>query len=311
MNNYFELSTKLVNMKFCKEIPPWFNVNNYRDSVKFTAKDWVDEISSRKYYLNILNNSEENSNLLFKSNYSSEEFEVARNFFCVLIKKQPLVSKKHDLNNPYLEEILESFKNLTITESEYKRMYSSVKEINEYCAYSFLLDSDKKTEIEHDLLFSCNPTNFKEYADHMILSIQAERKYMKPISNHEMYEGRKFLEIDIHASDAQILYEFNIWLKELRSSSIEFVRNQFSLKDFQDWHASRLLAYWDLTTIANIEKFTIPYHVLGNALFPEETNVDITEKIRKVIKKKCQWLFSKEVFNALKAQARAEDIASE
>lgn len=298
-------------MKICKEIPTWFDVKNYREAANFTAKDWVCEIGRRKYYLNILNNLDDNPKLLSESRYDSDEFEVAQMFFSDLIKKQPLVSKKIYFGNSRVEKLFEDFKNITITEDEYKRDDSSVKEINEYCAYSFLLDSEKKTEIEEDLLFSGNPTNFKEYADRMFLHLQAKEKYMGPISNLEIYEGRKFLEIDIHASDAQILNEFNIWLKDLRNSSVEFVTERFSIKDFQDWHASRLLAYWDLTTIARIEKFAIPYHVLGNELFPNEIDVDITERIRKVIKKKCQWLFSEAVLKALEVQARADYIEPE
>lgn len=134
-------------------------------------------------------------------------------------------------------------------------------------------------------------------------------KYDKPLS--DCGDGiTGFLQINLLASDDQILKEFKDWLIEARSHSNEFpsfhIKRQFSSKELLDWHKSRVIPYWDLTTIAMFENATIPFHVLGDALFPEEWDVDLTERVRKVTKRKCNYIFSKEVILALLAQALSE-----
>lgn len=277
-------------------------------SINFTAIEWLDEISARRRFADILINPGNFSEHLFDLEDLSVEAEEAIGFFNFFIKQRPLVSMKFDLNNSRVEEIIESFKNIKISESEYKLKFSSVRELSEYHAYSFFLYSDKKTEIENDYSFSSYSTNFQEWAKEFKRRLEVETKYSQPIANLDLYEGNKFLEIDLHASDEQILNEFKNWLVDTRNSSDKFIKRQFSTKDFQDWSESQLLPYWDLTMIAAIENATIPYHAIGNALFPDEFGVDLTERIRKITKRKCQFIFSKEVINALSAQVEAEYV---
>ncbi len=69
-----------------------------------------------------------------------------------------------------------------------------------------------------------------------------------------------------------------------------------------DLHSARVIPYWDLVTIAKYENAKIPNHVLGKALFPDEVDVDITERIRKVTKRKSNNVFSDYFITAIIAQ---------
>ncbi|SDW16239.1 DUF6387 family protein [Nitrosomonas oligotropha] len=294
-------------METWKKIPSWFKLDNYRDSFNFTAKEWLEEISKRQNKAVIFMSPDYYSEILLMSpDDFSEEMEAAIQFFDN-IKKQPLISCRYDVRYSELEEILGDFK---ITENEYKHKFATVQELSEYNAYMFFFNSDKRIEIENDLssLYSVH-VDREDWVNGIKRNFDIKRKYSQPIANHDMFEGSKFLEIYLNSSDEQILYEFKKWLVDTRNSSDKFIKRQLSTKDFQDWSESQLLPYWDLTTIAAIENATIPYHVLGNALFPDEYGVDLTERIRKITKKKCQYMFSGEVFGALLAQARSEELS--
>lgn len=292
-------------METWKKIPSWFKLDNYRDSFNFTAKDWLKEISERQNKSAIFMNPDNYSEILLNPDNFSEEVEAAIQFFDD-IKKQPLISCRYDVHYPGLEEILGDLK---ITENEYEHKFASVQELSEYKAYHFLINSDKKTEIENDCSnlnsFHVNREDWIKAIKH---NLDIHRKYSQPIANHEMFGSSKFLEIDLYSSDEQILNEFKNWLVDTRSSSDKFIKRQLSIKDFQDWSESQLLPYWDLTTIAAIENTTIPYHVIGSALFPDEFGVDLTERIRKITKRKCQFIFSGKVLGALLAQAGSEKL---
>lgn len=292
-------------METWKKIPSWFKLDNYRDSFNFTAKDWLKEISKRQNKAAIFMNPDYYSEILLNPDDFNEQVEAAIQFFDN-IKKQPLISK-YDIRCPELEEILGDFK---VTENEYKHKFASVQELSEYNAYMFFFNSYKRTEIENDFsssLYSVH-VNREDWVNGIKHNFDIKRKYNQPIANHDMYEGSKFLEIDLDSSDEQILYEFKKWLIDTRSFSDKFIKRQLSTNDFQDWSESQLLPYWDLTTIAAIENATIPHHVMGNALFPNEFGVDLTERIRKITKRKCHYIFSGEVFGALSAQARSEEL---
>lgn len=283
-------------MEIWKKIPSWFNLENYRESYEFTAKDWQREIKERQNNAGIFYDPVFNCD----ADAYDKEMQSAIQFFENL-KKEPLISRREVCSSVF-EEIINELKI-----KEYEQKFASVQELSEYQAYQFFIDSDKKAEIENDFLnLNSIHVNHEDWMKAIKRDFEIRRKYSQPILDDE--EDYKFLEINLTASDEQILNEFKKWLIATRSSYDKFIKRQLSTKDYQDWVESKLLPYWDLTTIAAIEKATIPYHVLGNALFPDEFSVDLTERIRKITKRKCQLIFSGKVMGALIAQAESERL---
>lgn len=83
----------------------------------------------------------------------------------------------------------------------------------------------------------------------------------KPV---DAYENLKFLEIDMDASNDQIIKQFKKWLEIARKTqNAEFLKSEFTSTDFNDWHESRILPFWDLINISAFENLNIPSHVLA------------------------------------------------
>ncbi|HEY5138108.1 MAG TPA: DUF6387 family protein, partial [Methylococcales bacterium] len=95
---------------------------------------------------------------------------------------------------------------------------------------------------------------------------------------------RADLTIDIGASDEQLMNDFSQWLKNHRTITKHKVREKrFTSKDFEKWRNNKVLPYLDLTLIANAEDKQLTQNTVGRLLFPNEYNVDLTERIRRSI----------------------------
>ncbi|SFM90971.1 DUF6387 family protein [Nitrosomonas communis] len=294
-------------MEIWRKIPSWFKLENYSESANFTSKEWLEQILMRLNHSDILINPDNYLNKLEPDDFRAAVEERLKFFNSMKIDPFPtLISACCELDEIY--ENLKKPDGEYKPEGEYKHKFASVQELSEYTAYSFLINSSKKAEIENDCSIFSHSTEYEDWINEIKRNLEIRGKYSQPIANFAQYENTKFLEIDLYASDEQILKEFKNWLIDTRKSSNNFMKYQFSTKDFEDWHDSKLLPYWDLTMIATIENATIPNHVIGEALFPNEYGVDLAERIRKSIKKKCQLIFSAAALNALRAQAASEEL---
>lgn len=272
-------------MKVWKTIPSWFRLANYDRSVNFDAEKW---------YLEIVNRVVEP----VKFEDKIESIEYIKNYTFFSNNQSEYISTK-DMTNDEAELEIRLFDVFTSNAV-------SVKELNESTAYDFFLGSDKKEEIEKDFAELVD-----DYESESVLSGIKRRnrtldKYRGPIAKTNIYnedEELRFLEVHMRASDEKILKDFKTWLQKSRiDMGCEFLKHEFSSFDFEDWYESRLLPYWDLTKIAKQEDATIPFHILGAALFPDEYEVDLAERVRKVTKRKCQQIFSWAVVEVLKRQ---------
>ena len=63
---------------------------------------------------------------------------------------------------------------------------------------------------------------------------------------------------------------------------IKNIRNEEVV--FKRWCKYQILAFLDLKIWATFEEVNLPYHVIGEALFPDDIDIDTTERIRKVTK---------------------------
>ena len=101
--------------------------------------------------------------------------------------------------------------------------------------------------------------------------------------------------------------EFKGWLKDTRAELENHVNPKITPAVLRRWHNKRILPFWDLTFIAEIENRTIPDHILGDALFPD-SEVDVTERVRKRTTEICEAAFSLETIGALRAQGILDSL---
>ncbi len=109
--------------------------------------------------------------------------------------------------------------------------------------------------------------------------------------------------IDLEATDEQILKDFQYWLTEYRKAIKEYApQKNFTDETLSDWVKWQLLPYIDLMIVAKYEGKKLHHHVAARLLFPDEFDVDTTERIRRKTKSKAEWLIQTETIRAIETQ---------
>jgi hypothetical protein len=128
---------------------------------------------------------------------------------------------------------------------------------------------------------------------------------ISPSDKGSPYE-RAMLTVNLGATDEQLITDFGEWLKTHRSITNYKIREKrFTSKDFSKWISHKVLPYLDLSLIADAENKLLTQNLLGRMLFPDEYNVDLTERIRRSVKPLAEWLLDKKTIQALSFQVRA------
>lgn len=168
----------------------------------------------------------------------------------------------------------------------------------------------KESELERDLLESA-----KSYAAATTFREQEElRDKFSDISldlvalDTEIYNWSWLkrdplsVAVDIDASDATILSDFQVWLAHARQTYDAPKLKAVSDADIQSWIEFGVLPYFDLQYWCQINGFTITDSVMGNALFPDEFDVDVAERVRKVTRPRAQYIFNRQFVDAFGMQ---------
>ena len=97
------------------------------------------------------------------------------------------------------------------------------------------------------------------------------------------------IEVDLSATNEALVSSFSKWLREKRKEISEFdshteKEKDFTVKDCRQWVQNKILQYLDIKIVADSVGIKIPNHIIGKFLFPDEFDVDLGERIRKVVK---------------------------
>lgn len=112
--------------------------------------------------------------------------------------------------------------------------------------------------------------------------------------------------VDLEATDAQIMRDFRHWLTEYRKAiGYESSKKSFTETNLSEWMSNKLLPYIDLTLTAKLERKSITQAEIARLIFPDESNIDLVERLRRTIKPKAEWLIKAATVAAINAQARA------
>lgn len=114
------------------------------------------------------------------------------------------------------------------------------------------------------------------------------------------------LTVDINASDQQLKNDFEEWLKDFRQTTkYEAEKKSIAPNALRKWAKHKVLPYLDLTLIAEAEKKRLTQNKLGNLLFPEEVEVDTTERIRATVAPLAEKLLDRKTLAVLMVQAKS------
>jgi hypothetical protein len=113
--------------------------------------------------------------------------------------------------------------------------------------------------------------------------------------------------VNLSAADEQIKRDFNHWLAHCRQENdIKSQKKLFTQTDFDYWIEYGVIPYMDLMLIARIENKRITQNKLARLIFPNEYDIDIVERLRKVTKPVAEELINNEIHKALSAQLSSE-----
>jgi hypothetical protein len=297
-------------MSGSKEVPSWFKLENYDAAKTFTAIRWVQEIDSRLAMRSALCSE------IASSDPSS--IDAGSRAFAVdtvdQIKTNGLISEDFLALDPVSlsSKRWAKMQRFAKAYGKFEHTTASVKSMSVFDAWHMLCESNRFEEIDRAL------KEFRKlrFPKDMKRSAQIDAKYSHPLSmigTKFEIECDRFAVIDLEASDQQIMREFSTWLSEQRSRyyDLPVPKKLFTSTDFSDWHEAGILPYFDLTTIAKIDNKKLPLHAIGDALFPNEIDVDVAERVRKVTKRKASQIFRLGTLWALDQQVRLEQLKAE
>lgn len=118
--------------------------------------------------------------------------------------------------------------------------------------------------------------------------------------------------VDLDSDDETLKLAFSVWLAGVRCDMNERFKKPISDDDFHKWHRYRILAAFDLYQWAEIKGIRFTNNQIANALFPpgatsfEDRDVDMGERIRKVVKPLMEQSITAETVRLIGATTRLE-----
>lgn len=112
-----------------------------------------------------------------------------------------------------------------------------------------------------------------------------------------------FATVDLNASDDELADDFRKWLRHARETrGVRAAAREFSLNDMQKWADMRVLAYIDLQSWLLLTEQKATNAVLGRVLFPDEFDIGLDDRVRKVVADYAADLMSPHVVRAMQSQ---------
>jgi hypothetical protein len=258
-----------------EDLPPWFDLNHYREVRNMDAAGWAFELGWR-------------SLVLREAPYRwSQDLIVVTSML-----KNPIKTPGHqETQRKY--QLVDSVASLTVWEvlRIARDVASQDRVFERYLSAPYGNRSEYKNE---DIDKLRNPV---DSVTRLLIGLHDERPY---------YLCR--VEINMMASNEQIEADFGRWLRQSRDNlgDIEVPEKEFTEQDFKKWANLRILPYLDLTIWSRAIGRRITNAAMGDKLLGHE-DVDRAEKIRKTIKPKAERLISPSALNVLRAQVRQSE----
>ena len=278
-------SAQLRSITF-EELPAWFDLDRYHELAEFELDDWLINLTWRAAFLNWLGDQIEEFRTEIEDRFQSNQGRP-------LAKRR---TKPYDWANDRYSRGPESHPELK-TATVRSLSVLNVAQIIKWGA-------------EGNYEFSKKLCGAAEQMDSLDWSSDFQRFMSEPFDLQERSEimGTDFgdvkAEIDLFAPDDVIIADFPKWLGSARKVFEIPSQRMFSDAQLSKWVEFRIIPYMDLTLWAKLEKVNISYAVLGNALFPDEFDVDLPDRIRRVTKPQADRLTQSRVIEAMVRQLR-------
>lgn len=266
------MNDSIVVIKHVSELPDWFDIKKYDPVKEFNAGDWAFQLGKRNFIQVVIDQNWDDDDLPWK-----------------------LISRIH--GNPILEYGNEEINDFWDDEFKQRPFNScSLRSLTAMDAYCHL---DDRLE---DVWAACRRD------DHMVSTKQDVLLCREPYDLLMRKAGidcggDNSLVVDLNSTDEELITDFKNWLKHYRLASGCVSRPmRYSKKDFDEWYGKGILPFIDLVHWSRLNNTTITQKVLGDVIFPDEPDIDTTERIRKTTKPLARMLLKGSVYKALQSQ---------
>jgi hypothetical protein len=126
------------------------------------------------------------------------------------------------------------------------------------------------------------------------------------IEHTHTYPLRSFFRADLTAPDSVLFASFKCWLANERKLFSRQKVPKFSKATLQRWAVNQVLPFIDLTHWADRNNKQIPYWLMGKILFPEYSQGDNADRVRKTTEKTAKEITTGTCLQAMGAQLAAQ-----
>ena len=282
-----------MNIKSVKDLPKWFDLKKYEGLKTLDLAGWDDQIATRSLAYWHLTHSERSLSESMHDHCIKEASEHVRQ-----VADNPIIARhrgeKGDIS-PFWSDALKD------------RPYNSYS----VCSMSAFdaIDLSRSVNSESEVWGMVRAVgNAMDTSPD--LSTEQRRLGNTPVDLIYRQNGEdpdtleiSCVSVNLSATDEQIMGDFRHWLTHYRNIVGLASRAQgFTEKDFSDWIDSGVIPYIDLKLWAISENCTITQNTYGNALFPDDIDVDTTDRIRRTTTPKANLLLQESTARALSFQ---------
>lgn len=269
----------------------WFDLKNYDALKTMSTEGWIWQLIARDQYHKV-----ERNRLLSHDEDDRYLSSVASVLKSGVIADDP--NYPHEMHNIRAEGVLEGQPFSTVSVNSLASCYlwrmakdNDLAHVWEACEHAW--DFSFEVDCNNDLIeIAHTPHDF----------------HIKQYSNFEI-EPSAHVVVNLSATDEQIKNDFAHWLTHYRQAiNYQHKKKLYTQVDFDYWVEYGVIPYLDLVLIAKIEGKKITQNKLARIIFPDEYDVDIVERLRKITKPTAEWLIKSEICNALSTQLAYEKV---
>lgn len=240
-----------------------FDISKYQGCARFSLFEWVNALQSRH---NVWESDPEFDEIWPGSHALDKEFAER-------LIEDPLEVGRHQIS--HADAYDQAVEGTTLWDaSQIARMLESLRP---------RLEREQKPQEgkEHPTSFDSAPTWSLRCFDELILDSGGNEGLI--------LAGTAYVTVNLCATDEEIMRSFRSWLKGKRRSTSKSglegpKAKRYSEQSAIEWTEKKVLPYLDLKLISRAHGVEMTNYRIGELLFKEETDVDIAEKIRKVVK---------------------------
>lgn len=257
-------------ISFIKELPEWFNLDNYHGITQLDLEGWINQLYFRQ---------------------TLQEF-LQRFVLTGIIKDCFISGILHKPSAQILNPI--SLRDSVILIEALKACQNIPSET--WQSPSFFQLTTEKADIQ-------KPQSLLEWF-HDQNKLRPEEECLASKSNYTILQ--KYISVDLSASDAVLAAAFKKWLKERRILAPRHPKRVFSKSMLRRWAVNQVLPYIDLSYWAMLNEVQIPHWLMGEALFPGRQQGDKADRVRKTTESTAKEVMQSSCIHAMAAQLKFE-----